>query len=94
MKQVREYVTLYLHLKYSKTNNDVVENKSKNSNDSVESKSESNNDAVESEVYNRLYKSKKDFLNHINQCSIDCNEKMTCRYHYWLWHFISTSLPE
>ncbi len=58
IKQIRENTINYSHLSYS--------NESKNKDDAIESESESNNNTVESEAYNRLFGSKRDFLNHIN----------------------------
>ncbi len=79
LKNVREYATLYPHLNYNENNNDTVDSGNKNA---VESKSKSNDDTVESESYNGPYKSKEDFLFHLNQHSIDFNRKMKCRHHY------------
>ncbi len=57
-------------------------------------KNETNNDEVESKLYNGPYKSKSKFLDHIQHCSVDCNNHMICRNHYWLWHFIFASISE
>ena len=48
------------------------------------------------QLCNGPYKSKSDFLIIENDVVsiINYNGKMICRYHFWLWHFVSTSLEE
>ncbi len=52
---------------------------------------DTSDDKEKRQLYNGPYKSKSDFLDHLQCCIINYNGKMICRYHLWLNEFLSAS---